>query len=158
MAASTPLKAEKSSKIGNHVHFNTSTELRTDAEVYQQTISPISSLNSRTNEQLSISGNFPFGINGSRDPVSDSLLVHAPTDSSLNMTFGSQGNQSVSNTLENLTNSQTSNMFSNSYLSHIPESRTHGGGENSPPGGSGRVQGQPQGQRLTGQAGYRRGK
>ena len=75
-----------------------------------------------------LSSNFPFSVSGSQAAISESLLVHGPTDDSMEYSLNSQLDQT--------------NQNASSYLQTSAIYRTHGGGENSPPGGS-KVPGQP---------------
>lgn len=122
---STPLKGSDNhhdNRQKHRVHFSDNPSLRTDAEINQQTFSPIPRLQQRTD--FSLSRNFPFGLNFSQNSPHDSMIVHGPTQDSLNVTGFSELDDSITNS------SAQSDSNENSE-----SSRKCGGGQLSPPGG-----------------------
>jgi len=125
---STPLKGSDNrhdNRQKNRVHFSDNPSLRTDAEINQQTFSPIpQQLQQQTD--FSLSRNFPFGLNFSQNSPHDSMIVHGPMQDSLNVTGFSELDDSIVN----------SNSSGQSDRNENSESlRKCGGGQLSPPGG-----------------------
>jgi hypothetical protein len=117
---STPLKGSDN-RQNNRVHFSDDLSLRTDAEINQQTFSPIPQ---RTD--LSLSRNFPFGLSFSQNSPHDSMIVHGPTLDSLNVTGFSELDDSIVNSNSSAQSDRNENSQS---------LRKCGGGQLSPPGG-----------------------
>ncbi|XP_076092776.1 acyl-CoA-binding domain-containing protein 5-like isoform X1 [Mytilus galloprovincialis] len=125
---STPLKGNLQNNRQKYVHFSANPSLRTDVEVDQQTFSPIPNRLHRDN--ISMSRNFPFGLNFQQKSPHDSLIVHGPSEDSLNVTGLSEIGS------ENSNSSAQSNSLTKSEVLMEENIRTCGGGQISPPGGS----------------------
>ncbi|CAG2221071.1 unnamed protein product [Mytilus edulis] len=125
---STPLKGNLPNNRQKYVHFSANPSLRTDVEVDQQTFSPIPNRLHRDN--ISMSRNFPFGLNFQQKSPHDSLIVHGPSEDSLNVTGLSEIGS------ENSNSSAQSNSLTKSEVLMEENIRTCGGGQISPPGGS----------------------
>ncbi|XP_063423406.1 acyl-CoA-binding domain-containing protein 5-like isoform X2 [Mytilus trossulus] len=125
---STPLKGNLQNNRQKYVHFSANPSLRTDVEVDQQTFSPIP--NRLHRDDISMSRNFPFGLNFQQKSPHDSLIVHGPSEDSLNVTGLSEIGS------ENSNSSAQSNSLTKSEVLMEENIRTCGGGQISPPGGS----------------------
>ncbi|CAC5413629.1 Acyl-CoA-binding domain-containing protein 5A,Acyl-CoA-binding domain-containing protein 5 [Mytilus coruscus] len=130
---STPLRGNLQNNRQKYVHFSANPSLRTDIEVDQQTLSPIPNRLHRDN--LSMSRNFPFGLNFQQRSLHDSLIVHGPSEDSFNVTGLSEIGSENSNSSAQSNSLTKSEVLMEEHLSS-ENIRTCGGGQISPPGGS----------------------